>query len=209
MPDLRGLIARVKRRLIAEGLSQHAACLAAGINHSTFHNMMVAEKRGRGYPKIETLEALAPVLRTSTIWLMYELGPEVVMPDQDAVNRTNEARKKARRKDKIISIENVEGPVTVIEKVTIEGDGATLAGHLTPAPVSPDSQELMGQVTAAIDSLFREAHRDLPAEELGRLAAEHYAAIVQGCKSPEEYPHALEIMKIRVRKSLAPPSSEE
>lgn len=122
----------------------------------------------------------------------------------------DEAVKSAGRKKKPqqttgkkdVVVQGVEGPVTVIDKsVNVLGDENTVAGS-APATLAPGAAELMGQVNEAIDAVYKSMKVKLTLVEMGRVALERHAAIMAACQDPEEYPHALEIMKLRLRRML-------
>lgn len=118
--------------------------------------------------------------------------------------RGGKARKSnAQAATKDVVVQGVAGPVTVIDKsVNVIGDESTVAGH-APATPMPGAAELMGDINMAIAAVFRAAKRKAPAlNELGRLAYDRHVQIVAACRSPAEYPHAIEIMKLRLRQEL-------
>lgn len=70
------ILARVDKRLAALGLSDNKASELAR-KPDAIRNMRRAVKDGKDQkPKIETLNALAPVLETTTAWLLASAGPE-------------------------------------------------------------------------------------------------------------------------------------
>lgn len=62
--------------------------------------------------------------------------------------------------------------------------------------------ELFGRVIDRIARVYREARVSISEIDKGRLAAERYWEIVSQAKDPEEWPAYLEIMEVRLRKSL-------
>lgn len=78
---LQDVLARIDRRLKAVGLKESAAAVKAGLSDSAIRNMRRAlkdpkSKRKNPGASIKTIDALAPVLRTTSRWLMSEEGPE-------------------------------------------------------------------------------------------------------------------------------------
>jgi hypothetical protein len=71
--ELADVLARIAGRLKAVGLSAHAASLAAG-KPDAIRNLRRAVKNGRLGINIETLTALAPVLKTTAAWLLEGVG---------------------------------------------------------------------------------------------------------------------------------------
>lgn len=65
------IVSRVKRRLDALGISEHAAETRSGAPVGTIRNW----RRG-AMPRIETLKVIAPALGTTPQWLAYQAGPE-------------------------------------------------------------------------------------------------------------------------------------
>lgn len=112
-------------------------------------------------------------------------------------------RKAAQHATKDVVVQGVEGPVTVIDRsVNVLGDDATVSGN-APAALAEGAAELMGAVNEAVDEVYRALRMKLSLAELGRVALERHAAILAACQDPEEFPHALEIMKLRLRRQLA------
>ncbi|WP_176223170.1 S24/S26 family peptidase [Aurantimonas sp. 22II-16-19i] len=76
-PMLNDVLARVQKRLEVVGLSASAASKRAGLSKDAIRNMRRAiEKEGREGVSTRTIAALAPVLQTTTGWLLSEEGPE-------------------------------------------------------------------------------------------------------------------------------------
>jgi len=128
-------------------------------------------------------------------------------PAAELVAKAKKAKGKSRRVSqsatKDVVVQGVEGPVTVIDNSTnVAGDSATIAGN-GPAALSDEAGELMGAVTQAVDAIHRAMKKKLSIADLGRIALERHMAIMAACQAPEEYPHALEIMKLRLRRQLA------
>jgi hypothetical protein len=68
------VLARIASRLKAVGLSAHAASLAAGKPDAIRNLRRAVKKNGRLGINIETLTALAPVLKTTVAWLLEGVG---------------------------------------------------------------------------------------------------------------------------------------
>lgn len=110
--------------------------------------------------------------------------------------------KNASDSAKDVMITDVEGTVTVIDKsTTVVGDSATVTGIGSPE-LPPEASQLLGALNEAIDTIYRNRGRDLSVREIGELSAEHYNAILAACRTPAEFPHALEIVKIRVTQAI-------
>lgn len=77
--DLHGILERVERRLTALNMKADRASREAG-RPDAIRNLRRAVKSGEGGITLATIEALAPVLKTTVIWLLKEEGPE--SPDQ-------------------------------------------------------------------------------------------------------------------------------
>ncbi|MBA3576219.1 MAG: helix-turn-helix transcriptional regulator [Sphingomonas sp.] len=74
---LKDILTRIDRRLVAKNLAESAAATKAGLSNSAIRNMRRAVKAGKNQgASIKTIEALAPVLGTSSAWLLEERGPE-------------------------------------------------------------------------------------------------------------------------------------
>ena len=76
---LEDVLARIDKRLKAVGLAESAAALKADLSDSAIRNMRRAVKAGDGKKRgasIRTIEKLAPILKTTAVWLMDEVGPE-------------------------------------------------------------------------------------------------------------------------------------
>jgi transcriptional regulator with XRE-family HTH domain len=68
---LEQILARIDARLEAVGLAESAAAKKAGLSDSAIRNMRRAVKAGKKQgASIKTLEALAPVLKTTPAWLL-------------------------------------------------------------------------------------------------------------------------------------------
>ena len=60
-------------------MAESAAAVKAGLSDSAIRNMRRAVKKGEGRTRgasTKTIDKLAPVLRTTSAWLMNEVGPE-------------------------------------------------------------------------------------------------------------------------------------
>jgi hypothetical protein len=68
------ILARIASRLKAVGLSAHAASLASGKPDAIRNLRRAVKKNGRLGINIETLTALAPVLKTTIAWLLEGVG---------------------------------------------------------------------------------------------------------------------------------------
>ncbi len=87
LPDI---LERIERRLTATGLSASAASKAAG-KSDAIRNLQRAAKEGRRQGiSTATLNALAPVLRTSATWLLAGAGPEESDASSGALSGTRD-----------------------------------------------------------------------------------------------------------------------
>ncbi len=79
-----GIIDRIEKRLAALGLNGTAASRAAGLNPGAIRDLKraVDGKKSMQGVRYQTLEALAPVLKTSVAWLQDGSGPESLEDDQ-------------------------------------------------------------------------------------------------------------------------------
>ncbi|AVH41858.1 LexA family protein [Agrobacterium tumefaciens] len=78
---LEDVLARIDKRLKALGLAESSAATKAGLSDSAIRNMRRAVKSGKGRTagaSTKTIDKLAPVLRTTSAWLLDEIGPEEV-----------------------------------------------------------------------------------------------------------------------------------
>ena len=95
MERLPDILRRIDERLKATGLSQDKASKAAG-KPDAIRNIRRAVKEGQGGVNLRTLEALAPVLQTSSAWLLGDNSKgdalETVLDDlrakRDEIDRT-------------------------------------------------------------------------------------------------------------------------
>jgi hypothetical protein len=125
------------------------------------------------------------------------------------MSKETEAAKESARTDRKVTVvdaakevvaESVEGDVTIIDKsVNVAGDGANIGSVSAP---NLAAKNLMGALNIAIDEIYRSAGTPITLSDLGGLALEHHAMIVALCENEEEYPYAMEIMKIRLKKQL-------
>lgn len=76
--ELRDILARIERRLEAVGMSASAASKAAGKPDAIRNLQRAIERDERQGVSTATLNALAPVLKTSAIWLFAGAGPEEI-----------------------------------------------------------------------------------------------------------------------------------
>ncbi|TGD98080.1 S24 family peptidase [Methylobacterium nonmethylotrophicum] len=74
--ELADILSRIDRRLQALGISEHAAGIAAGKPDAIRNLRRAIEKDGRQGMSTATLNALAPVLRTTPVWLFAGVGRE-------------------------------------------------------------------------------------------------------------------------------------
>ncbi|GJD63780.1 S24 family peptidase [Methylobacterium frigidaeris] len=74
--ELADILSRIERRLQAVGMSEHAAGTAAGKPDAIRNLRRALEKDGRQGVSTATLNALAPVLRTTPVWLFAGVGRE-------------------------------------------------------------------------------------------------------------------------------------
>lgn len=130
------------------------------------------------------------------------------MEDVAAEETLQKAKARGKARGRRVSqhdvvVQGAEGPVTVIDNSTnLAGDGNIVAGG-GPAAFPVETGELMGAVTEAVDGIYRAMKMKLPLADLGRVSLERAMDIASACRDPEEYPHALEIMKLRLRRQLA------
>ncbi len=98
--DLPKILARIERRLAAVELSADAASKLAG-KPDAIRNLARAVKRDdRQGVSTATLNALAPVLKTTSIWLLAEAGPESTEPEtEDTQSATMEVADDPARVD--------------------------------------------------------------------------------------------------------------
>jgi hypothetical protein len=75
-PMLDDILKRIKKRLDVVGLSATAASKQAGLSADGIRNIKRGVAAGRRGATITTLNALAPVLKTTVTWLMEGKGPE-------------------------------------------------------------------------------------------------------------------------------------
>lgn len=76
---LEDVLARIDKRLKAVELAESTAATRAGLSDSAIRNMRRAVKAGKGRTagaSTQTIDKLAPVLKTTSAWLMDEIGPE-------------------------------------------------------------------------------------------------------------------------------------
>jgi hypothetical protein len=76
--ELRGILERIEKRLDAVGLSASAASKAAGKPDAIRNLQRAVEKDDRQGVSTATLNALAPVLKTTPVWLFAGAGPEEI-----------------------------------------------------------------------------------------------------------------------------------
>ncbi len=83
------------------------------------------------------------------------------------------------------------------------GEGPKFAGNDVQTAAQPTFEaELLGRVVDRIARVYREEGVRLPDVELGRLAAEKYAEIIDLTDDPDEWSGFLEVVATRVRKAL-------
>lgn len=76
---LEAILERIDKRLLKLGLSESAAAVAAGKNDSLIRDMrrgLKGKQNGVKGAKVDSIAALAPVLRTTVGWLANGEGPE-------------------------------------------------------------------------------------------------------------------------------------
>lgn len=218
--QMQTVLDRIERRLEVLGLSAERACLAVGLSPSVIRMARVAESRGEVHQfDPETIERLAPILCTTVDWLLREEGPEEVPPeDEETIAMIEQAKRKGRnRSKKSVVVEDVKGDVkvldgaarvvdgdaTIIDKsINISGDADLSGNSLTGGTLPQGADYLLGTLNTAIIEIYREHGREIDPVELGRIAAPRFARILASCKDQAEFPHALEIMKIRLRKEI-------
>ncbi|WP_232629128.1 S24 family peptidase [Methylobacterium sp. Leaf118] len=76
--EMHEILARIERRLEAVGLTESAASKLAGKPDAIRNLRRALEKDGRQGVSTATLNALAPVLGTTPVWLFAGAGPETV-----------------------------------------------------------------------------------------------------------------------------------
>jgi phage repressor protein C with HTH and peptisase S24 domain len=92
------LLSRIDRRLLALGLSERAASLKARNKPDIIRNIRRAVEKSEPYdPRSGTIEALAPVLRTTTEWLVHGTGPEEISGAEAARGVLQIAERRARK----------------------------------------------------------------------------------------------------------------
>nr|WP_246529082.1 S24 family peptidase [Microvirga zambiensis] len=74
--ELREILGRIEKRLQAVGLSATAASKAAGKPDAIRNLQRAVEKDDRQGVSTATLNALAPILKTTAVWLFAGAGPE-------------------------------------------------------------------------------------------------------------------------------------
>lgn len=79
---LKGVLTRIERRLAVVDMTPRAASLAARLSADAIRNIKRAVNDGAGRKGVSTatIDALAPVLRTTASWLMEGEGPEEFAP---------------------------------------------------------------------------------------------------------------------------------
>lgn len=74
---LKDILDRIDKRLTAVGLAESKAAKLAGLSDSAIRNMRRAVREGKNQgASIKTIEALAPILNTSSAWLLEGTGSE-------------------------------------------------------------------------------------------------------------------------------------
>ncbi|MDM7851839.1 LexA family protein [Pseudochrobactrum kiredjianiae] len=74
---LKDILERIDRRLLAVGLAESKAAKLAGLSDSAIRNMRRAVRNGKDQgASIKTIEAIAPILKTSSTWLLDGTGNE-------------------------------------------------------------------------------------------------------------------------------------
>lgn len=74
---LKEILERIDKRLAAVGLSESRAATLAGLSDSAIRNMRRAVRDGKDRgASIKTIEAIAPILNTSSAWLLEGTGSE-------------------------------------------------------------------------------------------------------------------------------------
>lgn len=92
----------------------------------------------------------------------------------------------------------------------ILGEGPKMAGDPVQ-PVGSDPAidgELLGRVVDRVARVYRDLGVSLPDVELGRLSAEKYAEIREIAADPEEWPPALDLMALRLRRAILQAATE-
>lgn len=213
----RTVLDRIEARLKAVGRSATKVGKIAGYlfglkSENIIRMMRTATRKGRIYnPRAKTLAKLAPVLQTSVEWLVREEEPEEVMPDEETLKRIEEAQLVGRGGKRDLLIQDVEGSVQVFDKaetvvdkrVTLKADEINISGNAAGATLPPGGADLLGNILVVIESIYKERNLPITLPELGRIAAERHASILAACKDPDEYPFAMEIMKLRIKKTLS------
>ena len=97
---------------------------------------------------------------------------------------------------KEVQIDSGGGNVTVIDKsINVIGDSANICS-------GEPSADLMGKINVAIGEAFQEMGNTISLEDLGRIALQYHTGILTACESEDEYPYAIEIMKLRLKRRL-------
>lgn len=74
---LKDILERIDKRLAAVGLAESKAAKLAGLSDSAIRNMRRAVRDGKNQgASIKTIEAIAPILNTSSAWLLEGTGSE-------------------------------------------------------------------------------------------------------------------------------------
>jgi transcriptional regulator with XRE-family HTH domain len=102
--------------------------------------------------------------------------------------------------DTLTAIANARG-VSLQWLATGEGDRHASPPSPGLQPTRPDP-ELFGRVVDRISRVYREEGVRLADIDLGRLAAERYAEIVDLAGDPDEWPALLDLIGTRVRRTL-------
>lgn len=135
------LLARIQRRLKAVGLTESAACNLAK-KPDLIRNIRKAVRAKESYdPRAGSIEALAPVLRTTAEWLINESGPEEVAPAETARLALQDAERQATK----------TRPAEVKSKMIREVDiRAGMGGGGVPVA---EMQQIIGTSSYATDAI--------------------------------------------------------
>lgn len=113
-------------------------------------------------------------------------------------NYNMSSEEKPEPKPKAISIDSGGGNVTVVDKsINVNGD------HATVNSANESAADLLGKINAAIGDIYRDLNMTISLEDIGHIALQYHTEILTACESEEEYPHAIEIMKLRLKRRLA------
>lgn len=122
------------------------------------------------------------------------------------------------RPDAVVAIASAAGvsPVWLLTGGAPKYSGVTDPTSVSTSKTSPKrapnsnlvDQDVMGHIVDRIMRTYREVGAPLSPLELGRLSAEKYNEISALCADPDELPAHLDLMAIRLRKSIVSGGAE-